>query len=244
MRSWILSTAGRGEKGMYQWFTAGLPDTFLVKLLNMSMTAGITIVAVMLVRVLLRKAPKIFSYALWGIVLFRLLCPVSISSGFSAFAVLDQARAEQTVVPSPGSMADPVIHEENHSAVEVTANQSQSPSVPPAQNPSFVIYEKEAARIDGEESVVEHFWNEERVLTLFYGIWGAGVAVLMSVNLVTLWRLKRRTSVCLPLRGNVFLCDQVDTLGGISSQDLSALVSGRAGEGIHSSPREASYQTR
>ena len=196
---------------MYQWFTAGLPDTFLVKLLNMSMTAGVTIVAVMLVRVLLRKAPKIFSYALWGIVLFRLMCPVSVSSGFSAFAVLDQARAEQTVVPSPGSMADPVIHEENHSAVEVTANQSQSPSVPPAQNPAFVIYEKEAARIDEEEPVAEHLWNEERVLTLLYGIWGAGVAVLMSVNLVTLWRLKRRTSVCLPLRGNVFLCDQVDT---------------------------------
>ena len=117
---------------MYQWFTAGFPDTFLVKLLNMSITAGITIVAVIGVRFLLRRAPKIFSYALWGIVLFRLLCPVSISSGFSAFSVLDQARAEQTAVPSPGSMADPVIHEENKTAVDFTANQDQTPSLTPA----------------------------------------------------------------------------------------------------------------
>jgi len=49
----------------------------LVSILNMSLTGGIAIVFVMLARILLRKAPKIFSYALWAVVLFRLVCPVS-----------------------------------------------------------------------------------------------------------------------------------------------------------------------
>ena len=50
------------------------------RILNMSIAAGIIIIIVMLVRLLLKRAPKIFSYALWGIVLFRLLCPFSFSS--------------------------------------------------------------------------------------------------------------------------------------------------------------------
>ncbi len=56
---------------------------FLPKLLNMSMTASLVILVVLLVRLLLGKAPKVFSYALWAVVLFRLLCPVAISSEVS-----------------------------------------------------------------------------------------------------------------------------------------------------------------
>lgn len=46
---------------------------------NMSLTAAIVILFVMFVRFLLRRAPKIFSYLLWLVVLLRLLCPVSFS---------------------------------------------------------------------------------------------------------------------------------------------------------------------
>ena len=59
--------------------------TFLPGLLNMSLTAGVVILFVLLLRLLLKKAPKVISYALWGIVLFRLLCPVSIQSDLSLF---------------------------------------------------------------------------------------------------------------------------------------------------------------
>lgn len=58
---------------MLQWFGTFYSDVFLVKLFNRSVTAGMIIVVLIAVRVLLRRAPKIFSYALWGIVLFRLL---------------------------------------------------------------------------------------------------------------------------------------------------------------------------
>ena len=56
--------------------------TFMPKLFNMSLTASVAIVFVILLRLLLKKAPKVISYALWGVVLFRLLCPVSIGSAF------------------------------------------------------------------------------------------------------------------------------------------------------------------
>ena len=54
--------------------------TLLPKLLNMSLTASVAIVLVLLLRLLLKRSPKIISYALWSIVLFRLLCPVSIGA--------------------------------------------------------------------------------------------------------------------------------------------------------------------
>ena len=46
--------------------------TFLPKLLNMSLTASVVMVLVLLARLLLKRAPKAISYALWGIVLIRL----------------------------------------------------------------------------------------------------------------------------------------------------------------------------
>ena len=55
----------------------------LPKLWNMSLTASVVILAVLAARLLLRKAPAVLRYALWGAVLFRLLCPVSFSAAFS-----------------------------------------------------------------------------------------------------------------------------------------------------------------
>ena len=53
------------------------------KILNMSLTAGYCIAAVIVLRFLLRRQAKIFSYLLWSVVLFRLLCPFSIISSYS-----------------------------------------------------------------------------------------------------------------------------------------------------------------
>ena len=64
---------------------------------NMSLTGSIIILFVLLARLALRKAPKAFSYALWSVVLFRLLCPVSVSSVFS---VLNFTKAAEPVSQS------------------------------------------------------------------------------------------------------------------------------------------------
>lgn len=49
----------------------------------MSLTASIVIVFVILVRIVLTRAPKVFSYALWIVILFRLLCPFAPESFLS-----------------------------------------------------------------------------------------------------------------------------------------------------------------
>ena len=68
---------------------------FFLQILNMSLTAGVMILAVVLIRLLLRKAPKIFSYCLWAVVLFRLLCPISFSSPISLLGTLGVTASQQ-----------------------------------------------------------------------------------------------------------------------------------------------------
>ena len=68
---------------------------FFLQILNMSLTAGVMILAVVLIRLLLRKAPKIFSYCMWAIVLFRLLCPISFSSPVSLLGTLGAEASQQ-----------------------------------------------------------------------------------------------------------------------------------------------------
>lgn len=57
------------------------------RILSMSLTAGYCIAAVIVLRFLLRRKAKIFSYLLWGVVLFRLLCPFSITSTYSLLRI-------------------------------------------------------------------------------------------------------------------------------------------------------------
>lgn len=78
---------------MVRWLIEGLIDCYnclepmLLKGLNMSITAGYCALAVMVLRLLLKKQPKVYSYALWLIVAFRLLCPVSFESVFSLMRI-------------------------------------------------------------------------------------------------------------------------------------------------------------
>lgn len=60
-------------------------ERVFLTVLNMSITSGYVICAVMLVRLLIRRAPKKYAYLLWSVVGFRMICPVSVSSVFSLF---------------------------------------------------------------------------------------------------------------------------------------------------------------
>ena len=94
-------------------------ETVFLKILNMSLTASYVILAVVLVRFILKKAPKKYAYALWSVVGFRLCCPVSFQSVFSLFKLkpFDMTAAQHasagaalTYVPEEiGMMAQPEI---------------------------------------------------------------------------------------------------------------------------------------
>lgn len=68
------------------------------QVINMSITGGLVILAVLAFRLLLRRAPKVISYGLWSVVLFRLLCPFSFSLPFSLLGTAGSPAVEEGVV--------------------------------------------------------------------------------------------------------------------------------------------------
>ena len=84
------------------------------RVLNMSLTGSIVIAVVLLARLLLRRAPKIYSYMLWAVVLFRLLCPISLSASLSVLKPLPVTttqglstvtyRPVEPVIPASGEL--------------------------------------------------------------------------------------------------------------------------------------------
>lgn len=73
---------------------------FLV-ILNMSITGSFVILAVILLRILLKRMPRIYSYLLWAVVLFRLVCPAAIETSFGIIPnvsiVSDEAKEKETL---------------------------------------------------------------------------------------------------------------------------------------------------
>ncbi|MBU5626318.1 M56 family metallopeptidase [Oscillibacter sp. MSJ-2] len=86
-------------------------DAVFSRILDMSLAASPVILAVALSRLLLKRAPKLFSHLLWAVVLFRLLCPVSFSSPISLFNAVDMPVAVHELYPEP-----PVTEQEPQSS--------------------------------------------------------------------------------------------------------------------------------
>ena len=71
-------------------------EKLFLHVLDLSIAASWVILAVLAVRILLRKAPKVYSYALWAVVGFRLISSASISSVVSLFNLRPFKEAAQT----------------------------------------------------------------------------------------------------------------------------------------------------
>ena len=167
---------------------------------NMSLTASVVILAVLAVRLLLRRAPKVFSYALWAVVLFRLLCPVSVTSAVSLMGALGAPAQERTQRTSAVEYvpADIMIR---GTAPAVT----QLPQPPlPAETGGAV---SDAPADTAPAAVPAMSFNEPVfILTL---IWLAGMVLLLAYSLVSLLRLRRRLVGTVRLRDNIYLADHI-----------------------------------
>lgn len=169
--------------------------TFLPKLLNMSLTAGIAIVCVLLLRLFLKKAPKVISYALWAVVLFRLLCPVSVESGLSLFGLLDAPTANtESGASSIEYIPENIVHTEfNEVYIPV-------PGVSELIN-NTLPQGREQLAADPLEAPV----------TIGTYIWLTGVLVMAAYSIVSYMRLHRRLLIASPLQKNIYLADEITT---------------------------------
>lgn len=159
-------------------------QTMFLTVVNMSITASAAILLVLGARFLLRRAPKVFSYALWAVVLFRLLCPVSLPSAISLYNVLEAPAAE----------AGPVGH---MAYVPLPSNQENTPVLPTAP----------AEQAEGATAPAA-----DRTLSPLAAagvLWLSGAAALALLNAVRWVKLRRRLLCALPLRENIYLADHI-----------------------------------
>ena len=167
--------------------------SFLPKLINMSLTASVAIVLVILLRLLLKKAPKVISYALWGVVLFRLLCPISIGSSLSLYNLLDAPTEETGTLTSVMEyVPENIVHTEYPSVVL------------PVPGVSEVIND---TLPQGEEQLRADPLEGPVFIATY--VWGAGVLVMVIYGLATYIRLRRKLLIAVRVRDNIYLADGI-----------------------------------
>ncbi len=119
-------------------------NSVFLQILKMSLTASYVILFVLLMRLLLKRAPKLCSYALWAVVLVRLLCPFSPEGRFSLIPIQGQDTVDsaittaQTISSQPASFSATVFSQDPtvwHNAQFQAASElnSGSPSLSPLQ---------------------------------------------------------------------------------------------------------------
>ncbi|MBD5098241.1 MAG: hypothetical protein HDT35_01605 [Clostridiales bacterium] len=168
-------------------------ETLFLKVLSMSATAAAVILVVLLARLLLRRAPKVFSYVLWAVVLFRLLCPVSFESAFSVLP---------TVQSQPTADGQRVAHVYTGIAVvNNPVNDYLSGHPYPAD-----FLDGPAPGADTSEEFATMDWT-----TVAAVAWLAGAAALLGYSLISLLILRRRLVGSVPLEGErgVRLADHI-----------------------------------
>lgn len=160
------------------------------QVLNMSMTGSIVILLVVLARLLLKRFPKIFSYALWSVVLFRLLCPVALTAPVS---VLDAFQPEiREASPSTSTVS--------YLPARGNREQGNLNFVPPEGQPEREIRQTEPTMHSAPDAMTVAAW-----------VWIAGAAAMLLISAGQYVHLKRRLIGAARYRGNVYLADYLDT---------------------------------
>ncbi len=144
----------------------------LPTILNMSITGSIVILAVLAIRLLLRKAPKVFSYALWAVVLFRLLSPFSFESAVG-------------IMPSTQPIPTNIVHEE-YPSVDLPL-----PIISDIVNKNLP---------QGEVQVSAD--PLEAPMSIATVMWSVGVVVMLIYSVVQYAILKRKLIGAKPLEGD------------------------------------------
>lgn len=158
--------------------------------LNMSITGAYIASAIIVIRLLMKKLPKRYSYALWSILAIRLLCPISFSSVVSFFNLFKPTvvENEMTYIPSDIVYADtpavnvgtPVINEAVNGVLPTATAETSVNTM------QLILY---AASV----------------------VWLIGIAAMITYSAVSYFAVKKRVASAIILRDNVYLCDGIET---------------------------------
>ena len=159
-------------------------ERLFVRILQMSLAGGIVILAVLLMRLILRRAPGKYRYLLWIVPAFRLCVPVSLPSSFSLFRLL-AAPVSGGADYTPKGLTMPL-----EDALPAAGTGITSPAGTAAQQTA-------AAGVS---------W-----ISVLAWAWAAVLAALLIYGLISGLLLRRRLATAVRLEGRVYQASGIDT---------------------------------
>lgn len=191
-----------------------------MKILNMSLAAGYCIAAVIILRLLFRKQPKIFSYLLWSVVLFRLICPFSISSSFSLLRFDTEMISQENIMRWSGG--------ENENGWGNTGEDDMQ-----EQHGADEIQQQRMLST-GSERTKTAFWIQ-RVITAAAWVWFGGMLLLTGAGIRKAVRLARS------LKRAVRMDDRCYEMEGIDTPFVFGLIRPRIYLPVHLTEKDKRY---
>ncbi len=161
-----------------------LQNLFL-EVVNLSITASWVIAAVLLLRLILKPVPKKYVCLLWLVVLFRLLCPVTVESSFGLVPQHEPVKYEIVYttpqITTPSEPVNTVIDQTVNPVLEANSAPNPMASANPLQ-----IY-------------------------IFFAacIWVIGMLGLCGYTLFSWLRLRRQVEEAEPKEKGVYLCGTI-----------------------------------
>ena len=155
-------------------------ENIFLQILNMSVTAGYCITAVLLLRLLFQKAPRKYLYALWLVAAFRLICPVSVSTGVSLFntGLFSISAPEEAV----GTM-EYITVDETGAGLQAVNTGNETMNVFVNQQVPHAVHTATGYSMKTLMDVVYPYLAH---------IWAAGIAVFVVYYVVSVWRLRKK----------------------------------------------------
>lgn len=160
-----------------------MDDVFL-KLVNLSISASWLILTALVLRFVLKKAPKWVMPLLWGVVALRLVCPFSIESALSLIPSAETIPSEIMT-----ETREPVLYEQ--ATLDIVTN----PTLPSAAEVPVGV-SRQQAQVD---------------FNIYSVLWLAGMAALLVHALVSAGKLKRKLATAILLRDNIYESEFVDS---------------------------------
>ena len=158
-----------------------MSELFL-KIINMSISASWLVLAVLILRFVLKKAPKWINVLLWGIVAIRLICPFSFESTLSLIP------SAETIPLNIGMDTTPTINS-GISAINNAVNPIISQSNTPMAGSSVNLL--------------------QITIGIYEYIWIFGMIALALYTAISYWRLCRKVDTAVRYKDNIFQSENV-----------------------------------
>ena len=157
-------------------------NELFLKIVNMSISASWLVLVVLILRFVLKKAPKWVNILLWGIVAIRLICPFSFESALS-------------LIPSAETFPEKVI---SGPSFDVQTG------ITPVDNR---INDYLGDRYF--EGVTVPANNGNNIMTILTIVWTIGILLLVAYTVISYWRLRRKVDTAVRYKDNIFQSENV-----------------------------------